>query len=262
MATKTWYLDSKNFGGSTTYAFLTGDLSQIAAGVNHTNTGWNIGTTGSGNYALMSNGSEVSRGTFSSGTPSSSTSTNIETNSTFNNTYNDTETTIVPVSGISLVFPYNAVFDDGNWTLDLDVRAESRSWSGGSGRIIGKMWYSVFNSNGTWTQTQVVSVGVGTGWVNGTTISNLTTSTAQTCSIDFDPGGVLPETITLAANKSSSTAGKNSCGYLTFELAWEIITAIGGGGRNNSCDVTLQTGTGTNSALTSPTFRKKISVTQ
>jgi len=262
MATKTWYLDSKSFGGSTTYAFFTGDLSQISSGVNHTNTGWNMGRNGAGNYALMDNGNEVSRNNFSSGTPSSSTSTNIESNSTFNNTYNDTATTIVPVSGISLVFPYNAVFDDGNWLLDLDVRAETRSWPAGAGRIIGKMWYSVFNSNGTWTQTQVINVGVGTGWVNGSTISNLTTSTAQTCSIVFDPGGVVPETITLAANKSSSTAGKNSCGYLTFELAWEITTAIGGRTIYNSCDAMLQTGTGTSSTLTSPTFRKKISVTQ
>lgn len=256
MATKTWYLDSKSFGGSTTYAFLTGDLSQIASGVNHTNTGWNMGRVASGNYALMDNGSEVNRTNFSSGTPSSSTSTYIETNSTFSNAYNDTATTIIPVSGISLVFPYNAQFDTGSWSLDLDVRAESRFWTGGEGRIIAKMWYSVFNSNGTWTQSQISTSESGTGWVNGSTITNLQTSTAQTCSMTFTPTSAL----TLAANKSSSSAGSNQCGYLTFELAWEITTQIGG--RSNNCDATLQTGTSTNSVLTSPAFRKKISVTQ
>jgi len=258
MATKTWYLDSKNFGGSTTYAFFTGDLSQISSGVNHTNTGWNMGRNGAGNYALMDNGNEVSRNNFSSGTPSSSTSTNIESNSTFNNTYNDTATTIVPVSGISLAFPYNAQFDTGSWSLNLDVRADNRSWQNGAGRIIGKMWYSVFNSNGTWTQSQISTSENGTGWVNGSTISNLTTSTEQTCSMTLTPTSAL----TLAANKSSSSAGSNQCGYLTFELAWEITTAIAGRSVNNNCDAMLQTGTNTSSELISPAFRKKIYATQ
>jgi len=258
MATKTWYLEQPSNG----YLYFVEDSSAPASGVNYSNSGWNVGRNGSGNYALMSNGSEVSENSFSSGSPSSSTTTDTTTDTTYNNTYNDTSTTVVPVSGITLAYPYNAVFDDGNWLLDLDVQADNRSWSSGQGRIIGKMWYSVFNSNGTWTQTQIVNVGVGTGWVNGSSISGLSTSSSQTCSIDFDPGGVLPETITLAANKSSSTAGKNSCGYLTFELAWEITVDMSGGGRNRACDAMIMYGTNTSSTLTSPSFRKKIYATQ
>ena len=266
MATKTWYIDSKGFGGATTYTFLTGDISQIASGSNYTNSGWNVGRTGAGNYALLDNGSEVSRNSFSSGTPASSTSTFSETNSTFNNTTNDTATTIIPQSGITFAFPYNAVFDTGDWTLTLDLQAQSRQWQGGGGRPIAKFWKSYFNSNGTWTQTQIQDLNAGSGWILGSTVSNLSSSASTTSTITLSPDAINPNsgwrepyTRTYLGDK---TEASSRSGYLTVELAWEITTAIGGGGANNNCDVKIMFGTNTESKLVSPNFRRKIYATQ
>ena len=268
MATKTWYLDSKNFGGSTTYVFFTGDESQISTGVNLTNTGWNVGTNNDNTYALLENGNEVSRNTFSSLEPAGPTAATLgETNSTFNNTYNNTTTTIVLENHITLAFPYNAVFENGEpWTLNLDVLADNRSWTGSAqGRLKAQFYKTVFSSAGTASTTQLEDSTNGTNWINSNTITNLTTTAEQTCTINFTPSGIPPAGggtgfwQIFNGDKTISTA--SSSGYMSIALMWEVVNGMTGG-RNNSCDAMLVTGTNTNSTLVSPPFRKKIYATQ
>lgn len=259
MAVKTWYGDSKSFGGATTYFFFTGDQGALSSGSNYSNTGWNVGQTNTNNFALLDNGTEVNRNTFSAGIQNSSTATLTETNQTiYGNAYNDNTVAVIPQSGISLVFPYNAVFDYGTWTFSFDVQAQNRG-SGQDGRMHMKLWKSVFNSNGTWSQTQINDDGIGgagTGWKVSNTVTNLSTTVSQTCTMTITNSSPSPR-VMLSGDKTNSTAATG--GYLTVELQWEITGRASGGGSNNA-DVLIMHGTGTNTTITSPNYRRRVSV--
>jgi len=253
MAIKTWYGDSKSFGGATTYFFFTGDQGALSGGSNYSNTGWNVGQNAANNYALLDNGSEVSRNSFSAGIRPSSTATFVETGQTiYGNAYNDNTVVVIPQSGINLVYPYNAVFSAGTWTFSFDVQADNTA-RGQDGRMHMKLWKSVFNSNGTWSQTQISDSTNGTNWIVSNTVTNLSTTVSQTCTMTLTTSAPLM----LSGEKTNSTAATG--GYLTVELQWQVTGAASGGGSNNA-DVVIMHGTGTNTTITSPQYRRRVSV--
>lgn len=273
MATKTWYLNARNLGSGTQFLFFDSDLSDVPSGTNLSETAWRVGRNSSGNYAEMEQGTEISENNFSTTLPTTpSTGVRIETptapDDTFQNTYNTTGEIIIPQSYIAFAFPYNAVFTNGGtWTLTLDVIADRRSWQGGAGRLIAKFYKMVFNgNNNSFLATQLEDSSNGTNWINGSTVSNLTTSAAQTCTINFTPSGIPPAGggtgfwQIFNGDRTISTA--SASGYMAIALVWEITTGNSGAGRNRNCDAIITYGTNTSSQLVSPSFRRKIYATQ
>jgi hypothetical protein len=264
MATRTWYLNEVNFGGANNHVFWDRDLSSIPSGINYTSTGWNVGRTSASNFALLENGSEVSRNTFSSTEPaatSSGTDTNVTTftsQTVYGNCYDDNSVTLVPLKSIALLFPYNVVFEPGDFTFDFVVQANSRA-SGQGGRVAVQLFRGFFEyASGTGSNYDRTLITKYSGssatltWAVGTTVTNLTTTTAQTSSITYDAAPLLnPSSIELSGGKAAAGTA-----YLGCDVYWEITNSVGGSGANNSCDVLLMYGT-SGTKFTSPNFRKR-----
>ena len=276
---KTWLLDSKSFGGGTTYLFWAKDESSVSSGSNLSNTGWNVGREPVGSSAMMENGSEVSRNGFTTGNiGSGGTNTYIETNSVYCNTWNNsaggdypTGPAVIAQTGITNAYPFDAVVDPFSpppgelsgvpWTISLDVIADSRSWeSSAEGYVVFYMFRTIFAANGTWSRDLY-------GTANSSTVTGLTTNTAQTLTADLSAtsgqsaalqhfnGGISKSSTPSLSDRSLIT------GYFTITCKWVISVANGGGGRDRNCDAMILYGTGTNSKITSSVFKKPVSLT-
>lgn len=276
---KTWYLDSKSFGGNTTYLFWAKDESSVASGSNLSNTGWNMGREPINSNAFMVNGDEVNRNDFTTGnTGAGPTTTSTEASSVYCNTWDNsaggdypTGPAVVGLSGITNAYPFDAVVDPftplpgeisaAPWTISLDVIADSRSWTNsGAGYIIFFMFRTVFAANGTWTRQLY-------GTATSNTITGLTTNTAQTLTANLNAtagqspalqyfnGGISRSTTPSLTDRSLTT------GYFTISCKWVVDVANGGGGANRNCDAMILYGLGTNSKITSTIFKKPVSLT-
>lgn len=271
MATKTWYINEITYDG-TDYLFLDPDESNVPVGINRSSTGWEPGRKGVGDAAWMDNGDEVNDGDFASvvGDPDF-TSSNIDEPASTPTEFANIAGSVglaVPRTAVIFTVPFNAIIEGGNaWTLTLDVAANSRAWPGsGEGRLILRAYKISFELSGgtaVANTTEIELDGV-TGFTTGTTVTGLSTNldNKQTTTVTYTPTGVDPnsgwrygywETYVGRRTETSSRSG-----YLALALGWEVVTAIGGSGANNRCDVNILYGTGTNSKLVSAPFRKKV----
>lgn len=279
MATKTWYLNQRTYA-STNYLFLDPNESDVPSGINRSDSGWNSGRNNAGNTAWMDNSTEVARGDFSSSTTSPDFSAgNVDTptgiSSEFHNIVANVNPTLTGTSGIGIprtavmfTVPFNAVVEGGSqWTLTLDVAANSRAWPGsGQGRLILEAYkiYMTDTSGLTVSPTQIELSETGLNYQVSSTVTGLSTNvnSKQTLTLNYTPTGVAPNSgwrlgywETYIGRKTESTSRS---GFLALALGWEIVTSISGGGGNNRCDVNILYGTGTNSKLVSAPFRKKV----
>lgn len=248
MATKTWYLDSKNFGGNTTYLAWSGDTTQVGTAEAYSNSGWNVGRNAAGNFAPLENGSEVSRNAFQSGTPVLNTSSVfVETGtSTFSNCFDDATKMLVPQGGIALSFPYNAIIPAGTWTMSIPVQAQNRA-NGQDGRMVSSLFRGFFRSSDNsmpFTQLSALATSV-----SSSVVTNLTTTVSQSCVTNFN----VAQDVQIGGNEVSTSNAY--FGYIIVFTGWLITGAGGGGGAGNQNDVIIRYGT--NATLTTPEFKKR-----
>ena len=279
MATKTWYLNQRTYG-TTNYLFLDPNESDVPSGINRSDSGWEQGRNSAGDTAWMDNGNEVRQSEFvQSTTAPDFSSFNVDTptgiSSEFHNIIAAVNPTITGTSGIGIprtavmfTVPFNAIVEgESQWTLTLDVAANSRAWPGSAqGRLILEAYkiYMTDTSGLSVFPTQLGFSETGSDYQVSDTVTGLSTNVnnKQTVTLNYTPTGVDPNSgwrlgywETYLGTKTEATSRS---GFLALALGWEVVTQIGGGGANNRCDVNILYGTGTNSKLVSAPFRKKV----
>lgn len=220
MPTKTWYINQ--LGGD---LFYDEDISGVANATSA--TGWTVGKIAAARYSDLANGTERATGTFT---------TTIVPNTTAP-TVNITLTSVTPYTppnllvsnqAITTAFEYTGVFPAGTWTFAFPVIAVSAG-----GVQDGRMGIRVFKAsrNGdTFTGTTELT----SARLVGTTVTNLTTTTAQTSTVTW-----------------SAPAFQLNNEYLIVKIAWEIT----GAGNANNQDVLIRFGPA--STMISPDFKIK-----
>lgn len=225
MPSKTWYLEQINVGGTNPNR-LWWDEDESALPAQTTSvTGWTVGKTGANNYRLLSQGAEVAG--FSTTIAPDNTAPAV------NNSYVDTAIYTPPdllssTGSISSLYEYNGVFPAGTWTFSFPVIAVS---TGGDqdGAITMRVFKGIRNG-GAWASVTELTAAL----LQGTTVTNLTTASAQTSTITWSAGN-------FRLNNE----------FLICKIAWRII----GAGGANTRDVLLRYGTG--ATMTSTNFRKR-----
>lgn len=223
MAIKTWNLRQVTTGG-TPASVLWWDEAAAATAATSV-SGWTVAKTALGNYANLTQGSEVA--TFSTTIVPNTTAPAVSVAFAATATYTP-PTLLENTNSISTLYEYNGDFDAGTWTFNFPVIAVS---SGGDqdGRIAIRVFKGLRSGN-TWASVTELTA----ARLVGSTVTNLTTTTAQT------------STVTWAA---SAFALQNE--FLIIKVGWEIT----GAGTNNNRDVLLRWGTG--ASIVSPSFRKQ-----
>lgn len=225
MAIKTWYLKQINVGGTNPNRLWWDEDGSNVPAQTTSASGWTVGKTAIGNYRLLSNGAEVA-----------AFSTTIQPNTTapaVDNSYAATAiytppTLLNDIQSISTLYEYNGVFEAGDWTFNFPVIAV-----GSGGDQDGNIGIRVFK--GVRSGTAWASVTELTGArLEGSTVTNLTTTTSQTSSVTW-----------------SAPAFNLNKEFLIVKIAWEIT----GAGGANSRDVLLRYGTG--ATIVSPNFKIK-----
>ena len=220
MPTKTWYINQ-----------IGGDLFYDADGDGVTNatslSGWTVGKTALGNYSDLANGVERATGTFTTTILPNTTAPTVNIVQTNTPPYTPPNL-LVSNECIGLLYEYNGYFPAGTWTFTFPVIAVSAG-----GVQDGRMGLRVFKaarSGDTFTGTTELTA----ARLVGTTVSNLTTTTAQNSTVTW-----------------SAPAFFLNNEFLLAKIAWEIT----GAGNANNQDVLIRYGA--SSTLVSPTFRKR-----
>lgn len=194
-------------------------------------SGWTVAKTAAGNYRLLAQGQEVAG--FSTTVAPNNTAPAVDNSYASTTTYTP-PTLLNDVESISTLYEYNGYFPAGTWTFNFPVIAVS---SGGDqdGRIRMRFFKaSRVVSPASWTGVEDL-VGAAQAALTGSTVTNLTTTVAQTSTVTW----AAPDAITLNNQ------------FLICKIAWEIT---GAGGANNR-DVLLRFGSG--ASMVSPNFRKR-----
>lgn len=227
MPTKTWNIEQIDVGGTNPLRLWWDEDNSAVPAQTTSATGWTVAKTAANNYRLLAQGQEVAG--FAATVQPTNTAPAVD------NTYTATAIYTPPnifsdVESISTLYPYNGVFPAGNWVFSFPVIAV-----GSGGDQDGNIRMRVFKGSRNSTDD---------GWVNvteltsavliGTTVTNLTTTVAQT------------STITWAA-----PAIRLNDEYLICKIAW-LITGAGGA---NTRDVLLRFGTG--ATMVSTNFKKR-----
>lgn len=220
MAVKTWYINQ--IGGDLFY-------DEDGSGVTDTTsiTGWTVGKIAAARYSDLSNGTERATGTFTTTIVPNATAPVVNIVQTNTPPYTPPNL-LVSSDSIAFLYEYNAYFPAGTWTFNYPVIAVSNG-----GAQDGRMGLRVFKaarSGDTWTGTTQLT----SARLVGSTVTNLTTTTAQTSTVTW-----------------SAPAFFLNNEFLIAKIAWEIT----GAGNANTQDVLLRYGA--SSTLVSPTFRKR-----
>lgn len=228
MAIQTWYITQINVGGTAPNR-LWYDLDPAAAVTQTTSvSGWTVGKIAASNYADLSNGLEQATGTFSTTVVPNNTAPTVD------NSYAATAIYTPPdllnsTDSICTLYEYNGYFPAGNWVFDFPVIAVS---AGGvqDGRIRMRV-FKAARSGTAFTGTTELTASASAP-LTGSTVTNLTTSAAQTSSITW----AAPD---FFLNNE----------FLIIKIGWEIT----GAGNANNQDVLIRYGSG--ATMTSPNFR-------
>lgn len=225
MATKTWNLLQINVGGTNPNRLWWDEAAAATAATS--SSGWTVGKTVANNYSSLNQGVEQANGTFSTTIVPNTTAPNVD------NTYTTTATYTPPdllnsTDSISTLYEYNGYFPAGTWTFNFPVIAVS---SGGDqdGAITMRVFKAPRSGSAFGTTTELTSA-----MLTGTTVSNLTTTTAATSTVTWSAGAFF-------LNKE----------FLICKIGWIIL----GPGGQTSRDVLLRYGSGAN--MITPTFRKR-----
>lgn len=222
MPVKTWYINSIGSPGRLFY-------DEDGQGVANTTsiTGWTVGKTAAGNYSDLSNGTERATNTFSTTIVPNATAPLVDVSNATQPPYTPPDL-IVSNIAIMTIYPYNAFFPAGTWTFTFPVIAVTAG-----GVQDGRMGIRVFKAGRTgniFSNTTELTA----ARLVGTTVTNLTTTTAQNSTVTWSAGN-------FRLNNE----------LLIVKIGWEIT----GAGNANGQDVLLRYGTG--ATMTSPTFRKR-----
>lgn len=226
MAVKTWYLEEINVGGTNPNRLWWDEDGSNVPAQTTSASGWTVAKTAAGNYRILSNGQEISGGWSTTVQPTA-------TAPVVNNSYPSTAIYTPPdllnsTDSISSLYEYNGVFEAGTWTMDIPVIAVS---SGGDqdGRITAR-FFKALRSGTSWSPIVELTSAV----LNGSTVTNLTTTTSQISTVTW-----------------SAPAFNLENEFLIVNIAWNIT----GAGGANTRDVRIRYGTG--ATLVSPNFKIK-----
>lgn len=229
MATQTWYINQLNVGGTNPNR-LWYDLSSGAAAVAQTTSasGWVVGKTGAGNYANLVQG--VIGGTFSTTIVPNATAPTVDNSYAATAVYTP-PTLLNSTDSISTLYEYNGYFPSGTWTFNFPVIATV-----GGGAQDGNIGIRIFKglrSGTAWASvTELTSP---SARLAGTTVTNVTTTTAQTTTVTWAGAPIIQ------LNNE----------FLIIKVGWQIS---GAGGANNS-NLVLRYGQGC--TMISPTFKAR-----
>lgn len=223
MPIKTWNLRQIATGGTPANVLWWDEAAAATAATSA--SGWTVAKTALGNYANLTQGSEVAG--FSTTIVPNTTAPTVSANFPTVTTYAP-PTLLENTNSISTLYEYNGVFPAGTWTFNFPVIAVS-----GGGDQDGRMGIRVFKGlrNGTsWSSVTELTA----ARLVGTTVTNLTTAAAQTSQVTW-----------------SASAFDLNYEFLIIKIGWEIT----GAGTNNNRDVLLRWGSG--ASMVSPNFKTR-----
>lgn len=225
MAIKTWNLLQINVGGTNPNRLWWDEAAAVAAATSA--SGWTVGKTALGNYSILNQGVEAAATTFATTILPAATAPTVDNSYAATAIYTP-PTLLNSTDSISTLYPYTGVFDAGTWTFEFPVIAVS---NGGvqDGNIGIRVWRGLRSGNAWASVTEITAARL-----EGTIVSNLTTTVAQTSTVTW-----------------SAPAFRLQNEFLIVSVAWEIT----GAGNANAQDVLLRYGSGAD--ITSPNFRKQ-----
>lgn len=225
MPTKTWNLRQINVGGTNPNRLWWDEAAAATAATSA--SGWTVGKIATGNYSILNQGLEQGTGTFSTTIVPTATAPTVDNSYAATAIYTP-PTLLNSTDSISTLYPYNGDFDAGTWTFDFPVIAVG---AGGvqDGRVGIRVWRGLRSGNAWASVTEITAARL-----EGTIVSNLTTTVAQTSTVTW-----------------SAPAFRLQNEFLIVSVAWEIT----GAGNANAQDVLLRYGSGAD--ITSPNFRKQ-----
>lgn len=213
--TKTWYLEQNGAG------IIYWSNRNLTATETSTTDGWTVGKIAANNYSNFVQTAKNATGTFSTTVAPAATAPAGD-GTAVNGPYD--------TNSISTDSPYNVVIPAGNWTFTFRVRAVT-SGDNQDGRINIRVFAAPESTATTWGTVRQLTSAI----LNGTTVTNLTTTTIQSSTVTWSA----PE-VTLNNE------------HLIVRVAWQIT----GAGTTNTRDVVLFYG-GTTGVITTPSFRER-----
>lgn len=225
MAVKTWNLLQINVGGTNPNRLWWDEAAAVTAATSL--TGWTVGKTIANNYSSLNNGVEQANGTFSTTIVPNNTAPNVDNTYTAIATYTPPDL-LNSTDSISTLYEYNGYFPAGTWTFSFPVIAVT---TGGDqdGAITMRVFKAPRSGGAFGTTTELTSA-----MLQGTTVTDLTTTTPQTSTVTWSAGAFF-------LNNE----------FLICKLGWRII----GQGGANTRDVLLRYGSG--ATMVTPSFRKR-----
>lgn len=228
MATQTWYLRQVVVGGTGPNR-LWWDQNPAAGLVTQatSSTGWNVGAIAINNYANLSQGLEVARGTFTTTVVPNATAPTVDSNYPATATFTP-PTLLSSTDSILTLYERNGYFPAGNWVFTFPLIAVTL---GGThdGAITMRVFKAPRSGTAFGTTTELTAA-----LQQGTAITNLTTTVAQSSVVTW-----------------AAPAFFLNNEFLICKIGWRIT----GAGTGNNSDVALRHGAGC--TMVSPTFRKR-----
>lgn len=224
MPIKTWNLRQINVGGTNPNRLWWDEDAAATAATS--SSGWTVGKTAASNYRILAQGQEVAG--FSATIAPNNTAPAVDNSYASTATYTP-PTLLNDVESISTLYEYNGYFPAAQWTFNFPVIAVT---TGGAqdGRITMRLFKGVRSGTAWASVTELTSA-----MLTGTTVTNLTTTTAQTSTVTWTP--VDPFFLNYE--------------FLICKIAWEITGAT----NSNGSDVLLRWGSGAD--MVSPNFKKR-----
>ena len=267
MASKTWYLEESNG-----YLYWSPTVSSTTGTVDSSTRWFDLTRESGTQYAFMNNGTDRDNSEFTT------TLSNVQSLSSVTATQNVTggvpnvepasSGSIIHQEGICLLYPYNTVFDAGQWSLDLTIQNTRASSPRMDCRV------GAFMLRGKWNEinnTSWVGQGSNDGAIQMYSDANLTTTiTTAESQLESNLSGTSPTTMqiswycdrfALSGDWSSFRSGNGTYWY-PF-LFFPIYFKLDGSSRTRPNEgAVIQYGVSSGSTLVSPNIRKKIRVTQ
>lgn len=225
MPIKTWNLREINVGGTNPNRLWWDEAPAATAATSA--TGWTVGKTALGNYSILNQGLEQGTGTFATTIIPAATAPTVDNNYPSTAIYTP-PTLLNSTDSISTLYEYNGVFPAGTWTFNFPVIAVT---AGGvqDGNIGIRVWRGLRSGTAWASVTELTAARL-----EGTLVSNLTTTVAQTSTVTW-----------------SAPAFTLQNEFLIVSVAWEIT----GAGNANGQDVLLRWGSG--ASMVSPNFKTR-----
>ena len=264
MASKTWYLNQINNA-------LVWQPSQtgIATGINASTTSiFNISFERPTQYGWIdqtfTGGSQIPDNQLSGSLPSwsSSAGTSLTSGTFVRNVIGGTSEQLVVDNGIALLYPYNTVFDAGQWTLDIDIRnirdVNPRMDLRIGARILAGGFDTTFNQ---WTPHSNYSSPGNVPMYSDASLTTSITEAESQLESNLSGSSVTTMNISWYCDRFEITGDElgSGDGYLMIGVYVKLDQSSRT--RNNE-GVEFIYGTSSSSTLTSPNVRKKIRATQ